>query len=104
MNEGSVTFSGEETNVRDREAQLDVTLQEIRGLAEASSDELFGQNITALRRVAAVWKKGKVATISEDSELPIPHSSYQTVFPDDANDILIDYSTPNPYLMPNDAQ
>ncbi|KAL5108735.1 hypothetical protein TcWFU_003485 [Taenia crassiceps] len=97
-------FIGEEKHRVDREEQLNSTLQEIRDIAEICNDDLFMQNMSALKCVVTAWKQGKVAIISEAGEGTGPNSSYQSVFPDDANEILIGYNSPSPYLMSNDTQ
>eukprot|EP00108_Taenia_solium_P010095 TsM_000332000 transcript=TsM_000332000 gene=TsM_000332000 len=97
-------FIDEEKQRVDREEQLNSTFQEIRDIAEVCNDDLFMQNMSALKCVIAAWKQGKVAIVSEAGEGPAPNPSYQNVFPDDANEILIGYNSPSPYLMSNDTQ
>ncbi|VDL18983.1 unnamed protein product [Hymenolepis diminuta] len=87
----------------DNKDNLESILQEIREVAETSSDELLTQNMTVLKDVLSAWKQGRVATSSEDRSPSEPNSSYQNVFSDDPNDLIVDYNSPN-YLIPNDTQ
>ncbi|VDM31471.1 unnamed protein product [Hydatigera taeniaeformis] len=103
-NTNQVPFIGEEKHRINREEQLNPIFREIRDIADVCNDELFTQNMSALKCVIAAWRQGKVAIISEAGDGPGPNSSYQNVFPDDANEILIEYNSPSPYLMSNDAQ
>lgn len=103
-NGNQLPLIGEEKHRVDREEQLNSTFQEIRDIAEVCSDDLFTQNMSALKCVVAAWKQGKVAIISEAEEGSTTNPSYQNVFPDDANEILIGYNSPSPYLMSNDTQ
>nr|CDS27552.1 annexin [Hymenolepis microstoma] len=88
----------------DTKDNLDSILQEIKEVAEASSEELLAQNLAVLRDVLSSWKQGQVAISSENPSPPEPNSSsYQNVFTDDPNDLMIDYNSP-PYLIPDDTQ
>ncbi|KAM7535695.1 hypothetical protein Aperf_G00000095765 [Anoplocephala perfoliata] len=88
----------------DHKDQLESILQEIREVAETSNDELLAQNISVLKCVLSAWKQGRVVTVSGECSPSEPNSSsYQTVFSDDPNDLMIDYNSPA-YLMPNDTQ
>ncbi|EUB59086.1 hypothetical protein EGR_06078 [Echinococcus granulosus] len=103
-NGNQLSFIGGEKHRVEREEQLNSTLQEIRDIAEVSNDDLFVQNMSVLKCVVAVWKQGKAAIISEAGDGPGPNPSYQNVYPDDANEILIEYNSPSPYLMSTDTQ
>ncbi|VDD76611.1 unnamed protein product [Mesocestoides corti] len=99
-----VTFTNDEKPLIDRAEQLNATLQEIRAVAEASNDELFMQNISTLKYIIAIWKRGKAATVSEEGEC-LARNSYQAIFPDDGtSEILTEYDSPHPYLTPADTQ
>lgn len=87
----------------DNKDNLESILQEIREVAETSSEELLTQNMVVLKDVLSAWKQGRVATSSEDRSPSEPNSSYQNVFSDDPNDLIVDYNSPN-YLIPNDTQ
>ncbi len=104
--DGQTEYSDETKPDFTRDDQLVEVFQEIKETAETSSDDLFVQNMAALKSLAGQWKRGRVATIADD----IPSSSgrnlsYQAVFPEDGTpEILIEYSSPHPYLMPADPQ
>ncbi|KAM3176050.1 hypothetical protein ACTXT7_007280 [Hymenolepis weldensis] len=87
----------------DNKDNLESILQEIREVAETSSEELLTQNMAILKDILSAWKQGRVATSPGDRSPSEPNSSYQNVFSDDPNDLIVDYNSPN-YLIPNDTQ
>lgn len=103
--DGQGEFSSDDKPTIDRAQQLNAVIREIRDAAEASSDDVFAQNLAFLKSISTQWKKGRVASLSEDNPSGSERNApYPNVFTEDGtSDILIEYNSPHSYLIPADT-